>query len=165
MRAVSLSLLLIAVSAPLAAQNVAGWQLAGTVSTIRIGDSNGWGRGPGLRIDRSSTGPIGMTAAVRALVTSTGFYEFEGAAADLGIGLALVRAPVDVRAIAGGAFLIGGDSDGTPGYLGGPWGGLRLGVPIAGRIGIVATGWGGFWVRSGEILSSAAFDGGLTFRF
>jgi hypothetical protein len=54
-----------------------------------------------------------LQARVTVIPSSSGFYDFGGAAADLGVGVLAGSGTLDVALVAGASGLAGGDSDGS----------------------------------------------------
>ena len=139
----------------------------GGASTVRLTRENGWGFGPVVRIERRSPTAVGLDAAVRLFLHSSGFYDASGLVADLGIAVPLRGAPLEAAVIAGGGFIAGGDSDGSVLVSGGPYAGLRLSGRLAAGLGWSLAGAGRLWLRSGgpPPLAAAHLDLGLAWRW
>ena len=138
----------------------ARWHLSGGYTHYQVGGSNGWGDG-GEGILYHAFGPrAGGQFRATIIVSSDGFYTFSGVAADLGPTLTLLASRTGAIMLgAGASTLLGGDSDGSVGFLVGGHASLRGTLWIASRVGLYADGTARFW-HTGD--GAPAISGGIT---
>jgi hypothetical protein len=96
----------------------ASWQLNAGAITYRVSDLNGWGHGIDVTA-RRTTPRLAFEFGATALLSSTGFYDFGGVSATIGVGRVWDFLRASLSLSGGAAALAGGDSDGTYRYAGG----------------------------------------------
>ncbi len=138
------SALLLFVAAPLAAQSSTRsarlFTIAPGVAALQIGDLNGTAVGPTLQMARRLGNHLAIDGVFTAYLSSDGFYDFSGLSLDLGLSY-LVRGPSYALAFgAGGAAIVGGDSDGTGGAFAGGYVGTTATYWFSERVGVTSRG-------------------------
>jgi hypothetical protein len=139
-----------------------GWQLDAGWSSYHVTRQNGNGFGPTARVHRRVIGALGLELDLTTLLSSDGFYDLKGAAADLGVTVSWNPQRFTATLALGGGGILGSDSDGSVIGMGGAWLSgemtvwLREHIGFFGRTGIRA------WT-SGD--TSASLAAGIAFRF
>ena len=116
MRTTIAALSLLLAVPPAAAQTDArpsDWLLGLGVANYALAEEHGTGWGPEAVARRRLGTAIVIQARVIVIPSSSGFYDFGGAAADLGVGVLTGSARLDAALVAGLSGLAGGDSDGS----------------------------------------------------
>ena len=116
------------------------WSLGAGAILYRISDQNGWAAGPAVSAQRRLSRVFKLDINGAALLSSDGFYDFSGAALDLGPSLNLSSGRGDLGVGGGISSVVGGDSDGTGGgWVGGYlsaqgtlWMSPRVGLSVRG---------------------------------
>ena len=89
------------------------WLTGIGIANYALAEEHGTGWGPEAVVRRRLGPVIVVQARVTVIPTSSGFYDFGGAAVDLGVGVLVVSGNIDVALVAGASALGGGDSDGS----------------------------------------------------
>jgi hypothetical protein len=155
-------------AAPARAQRAAdprAWLLGAGVASYALADVHGTGWGAEAIVRRRLGPRLVLQARITVIPSSTGFYDFEGAAADAGVGVVAGTGRFDVALVGGASGVAGGDSDGSFFTAGG------------GHLTAQATGWLGRTIRiygngavrqltgSGADYGVTSGSGGLAFSF
>lgn len=163
-RGATLAISLALAAAPLMAQtpdDSRSWMLSAGALTYRVSDANGWGIGPASGAQRRVNKSVRFDMNAGVLLSSSGFYDFNGIALDVGPALVLPGGPLDLGIGVGIASVVGGDSDGTGGgWIGGyvsgqaaAWFAPRVGLTLRAAYREISTG-----------RSSPSFSLSLAFR-
>lgn len=136
------ALALAGLTGALAAQQASppAWSLGAGAILYRISESNGWAAGPAVTAQRRLHRALRLDLNGAALLSSDGFYDFSGAALDVGPSLNLSSLRADLGIGGGLSGVVGGDSDGTGGgWVGGYlsaqgtfWMSPRVGLSVRG---------------------------------
>lgn len=89
------------------------WLVGVGVANYALAEIHGTGWGPEGVVRRRLGPTIAIQARITVIPSSSGFYDFGGAAADLGVGVLAGSRTLDVALAAGASGLAGGDSDGS----------------------------------------------------
>lgn len=162
------TLILLLAAAPAAAQADArprDWLLGLGVANYALAEVHGTGWGPEGIVRRRLGATLVIQARVTVIPSSSGFYDFGGAAADLGVGVLTGNERLDAALVAGLSGLAGGDSDGSFFTAGG----VHLMAQVTGWLGPAVGLYGNVATRllagSGADYGTTSAAAGVAFRF
>lgn len=89
------------------------WLAGVGIASYGLAEVHGTGWGPEGIVRRRLGPTVVLLARITVIPSSSGFYDFGGAAADLGVGVVAGTGALDVALVAGASGLAGGDSDGS----------------------------------------------------
>jgi hypothetical protein len=154
--------------APAAAQHDApspAWLLGGGVASYALAGVHGTGWGGEAVVQRRLGPRMVIQARITVIPSSTGFYDFGGAAADLGIGVVAGDGRFDVTVAAGASGLAGGDSDGSFFAAGGGHLTAQAVAWLARAVGVYGNGAARLLAGSGADYGVTSGSAGLAVRF
>ena len=141
------------------------WLVGGGVANYALAEIHGTGWGPEGVVRRRLGTTMVIQARVTVIPSSSGFYDFGGAAADLGVGVLAGSRTLEVALVAGASGLAGGDSDGSFFTAGG----VHLMAQVTGWIGRTAGLYANLATRllagSGTDYGTTSAAAGVAFRF
>lgn len=141
------------------------WLVGIGVANYALADIHGTGWGAEGVVRRRLGPTVVLQARVTVIPSSSGFYDFGGAAADLGVGLVLGTGSFDATLVAGASGLAGGDSDGSFFTAGG----VHLMAQATGWLGRAVGLYGNVATRllagSGVDYGTTSGAAGVAFRF
>ena len=141
------------------------WLLGAGVASYALADVHGTGWGAEAIVRRRLGPRLVLQARITVIPSSTGFYDFGGAAADLGLGVVAGTPWFDGALVAGASGLAGGDSDGSFFAAGGGHLTAQATAWLGGGIGLYGNGAVRLLTGSGADYGVASGSGGLAFRF
>jgi hypothetical protein len=141
------------------------WLVGVGVANYALAEVHGTGWGPEGVVRRRLGPTVVLQARVTVIPSSSGFYDFGGAAADLGVGVVASSGTLDVALVAGASGLAGGDSDGSFFTAGG----VHLMAQVTGWLGRPAGLYANLATRllagSGTDYGTTSGAAGVAFRF
>jgi hypothetical protein len=142
--------------------SLARWTATAGIGLLDLGRVNGWAIGPaaGVRVRLGRHFAVGTD--VTALVTSSGFYRFQGGQADLAIAFVPRSGTIEPELGAGVTGVLGSDSDGSIGNAAGLFGGGGVTWWIAPRLGLRGKAAWYVWHTG---VTGAGASGGVTVRW
>lgn len=141
------------------------WLVGVGVANYALAEIHGTGWGPEGVVRRRLGAAMVIQARVTVIPSSSGFYDFGGAAADLGVGVLAGSRTLDVALVAGASGLAGGDSDGSFFTAGG----VHLTAQVTGWLGRTVGLYVNLATRllagSGTDYGTTSAAAGVAFRF